>query len=562
MKKKILALSLSLITLLTSAFVFTGCGEDDSPYASRPITVELAFYYAGYGDAHYQAIAKDFMENCNDDIYLKLVPYDDSTVMRSNIIAGTQEGDIIELAVDMFRKQNLLEDLSDVYDMKAYGEEVTINSKDPSKKQYFTENVKGGGTGVFQFPAGGLGSGYNFAYNVTTLNEIFPNGYTLPRTTDEFFAFGDEMYKNNAYLTSAAIKDIGGGDYMEYLYPTWFAQLAGLENYNRFYKGQYFDGENWVLNESSSELKFMTNNKDAIEYAYEICDRLLRKNNKYLHNASAELDYLDNDKVFAGAGYRTMKKKTGFLVIGQWLETELEPLVSDGTIKKCEYGAMRVPVASSIVNLLDFVGNSKTYAGKMDDVTLSAIIAAIDEGKTYTETKEIEALKGQSELSEKDFNRIYEARKMVVSPSFSNMVVPKIKDESKREAIYEVLRYLASNRAQKVCAEALGGNQLMPFGKVDESDLNATVSRFISESNAIVSDMIAIDTAHVDDIFNLHVTVKWYHIPDGRLSSYIYSGNAENLPTPQKMYETVYSFIKSNWDTNITTYKNALKDLA
>lgn len=567
MKKKFCGLALAMITLATS--VAAGCGgtagkKDDSPYADRPVTVEFSYYYAGYGDEYYKAVAKDFMDNCNQNIYLKLLPYDDTTVMRSNIIAGTHEGDIIQLSVDMFRRQNLLEEISDVYEMNAYGESVTINSKDPSRKEYFTENVKGGGTGVFQFPSSSGAGGYNLAYNATTLAEVFPNGYELPKTTDEFFEFGDAMYKNGAYLTSAAIKDIGGGDYMEYLYPAWFAQMMGLEKYNAFYKGQYWNGSEWVLNEDMAAvggLKFMSDNQDAIKYAYEISDTLLRKSNKYIHNASPELDYLDNDKVFAGAGYRTMKKKTGFMVIGSWLENELAPLVEDGTVDKCEYGVMRIPVASALVTQLDFVGTSTKYTGKMDDDTLSAIIEAIDEGKNYTETKAIEALSGQSELSEKDFNRICEARKMVINSNYSNMVVPKLKDKSLKSSIYEVLAYFASDRAQKVAAEAVGGLKMMPFGKVNESELETDVSRFVAEGNAIGNDMVAVDVAHVDNIFNLHVAVKWYHIPSGRLSAYIYNGNEDSLPTPQKMYDTVYDYVSGNWNTNMKAYKKALNEI-
>lgn len=569
MKKRILTLCIAFITLTTSVFAATGCTpkEEESAYSDRPITVEFAYYYAGYGDAYYKAIAEDFMKNCNDDIYLKLLPYDDSAVERTNIIAGTQEGDIIQLSVDMFRRQNLLEELSDVYAMSPYGETGTINDKDPTRKEYFTEkykdkngNVK---EGVFQFPDGQISSGYNFAYNATVLDEIFPDGYTLPRTTEEFFAFGDEMADKGAYLTSAAIKDVGGGDYLSYLPDEWFAQLLGLEGYNAFYKGQYYDtkmGE-WTLNDNRSEtgLKFLSDNKENIEDAYEILVTLLSEQNDYIHRASPELNYLDNDKVFAGSGYRTMKEKTGFLFIGSWLETELAPLVADGTVGECEYGVMRVPVASSIVKQLDFKGNNTKYAGKMSDEILSAIIEAIDEGKDYEQTKS--AVDGISALTEKDFDKIYEARKMVVSSSYANIVVPKIKDESKRAAIYEVLAYFASDRAQKVSAEATGGLGMMPFGKFNDEELETEVSRFVKESNDIANDMIFVDNARVDDIFNVHVTVKWLHF-NGRISAYIYSNKPSDVATPSQMYKQTYDYLDSLWDNNISAYKTALGELS
>ncbi|MBE5750349.1 MAG: hypothetical protein E7346_05730 [Clostridiales bacterium] len=567
MKKRLLVLMVALVLALSSVFV--GCGnKEESEYSDRPTTVTFSYYYAGYGDEHYKAVAKDFMDNCNQDIYLKLVPYDDSTVMRSNIIAGTHEGDIIQLAVDMFRKQTILEEISDLYDVKVYGEDQTIAEKDiavngeeNSRKKYFTENYKDENgdvkQGVFQFPSSNARGGYNFAYNATTLNEVFPDGYKLPVTTEEFFDFGDEMFKEGAYLTSAAIKDIGGGDYLEYLYPAWFAQLVGKEGYQNFYKGNYYNetDKKWVRDEDANDgLEFLTQNKEKIEDTYEIISTLLKADNDYIHRASSELNYLDNDKVFAGAGYRTMKEKTGFMFIGSWLETELEPLVEDGTVEKCEYGVMKVPVASAIVKKLSFVGDNEKYEGKMNDATLAAIIRAIDEGKDYAETKA--AVSGIDALTEEDFNTIYEARKITMTSAYSNMVVPKMKDASKKDAIYTVLAYFASDRAQKVSAEATGGIEMMPLGSV-EGELETEVSRFIKEGNALANDSIPVDFAHVDDLFNLHVNVKWYHIPSGRLSAFFYN-NASN----ELKFADVENQLKSSWNKDMETYNKAMGELS
>ena len=192
----------------------------------------------------------------------------------------------------------------------------------------------------------------------------------------------------------------------------------------------------------------------------------------------------------------------------------------------------------------------------MDDATLSKIIEAIDAGKDYQATKAIEGLDA---LTEKDFDRIVEARKVVVSSCYSNIVVPKIKNESKRQAIYTVLSYLASDRAQKVAAEAMHGLRMMPFGNVDIDSLDCEVSRFVREGNAIGDDMVFADNARVDDLFNVHVTVKWFHLPSGRISSYIYNGNAANLPTPTGMYNQTYDYLEGIWDKNSKGRWNLLR---
>ena len=148
-----------------------------------------------------------------------------------------------------------------------------------------------------------------------------------------------------------------------------------------------------------------------------------------------------------------------------------------------------------------------------------------------------------------------------LSSAYSNIVVPKIKDESKREAIYEVLRYFASDRAQKVSAEATGGLGMMPFGSFKDSELTTEVSRFVKESNAIGNDMIFVDNARVDNLFNVHVTVKWLHF-QGRITAYLYSNKPEDIATPAEMYDQTYNYLESIWDKNMGAYKTALGELS
>ena len=558
MKKTISVILLACVMLAGSLFgCYSNTDNDDGKYAGRT-KVTFTYYYAGYGDAHYQAMANDFNENISEDVYIKLQPYDDSNSTRAHVIAGTLDADIAQLSVDMFRKQQHLEELSEVYNSNAYGEQTLIKDKDPGKMEYHTEKYKDKDgvekTGVFQLPSA-RGGGYNFAYNKDTLNEVFPDGYTLPRTTDEFFQFGKDMFNNGAYLTSAAIADIGGGDYLDYCYQAWFAQLMGSEKYDRFYSGEYYDEatSSWKLNDDRATvgLKVLNDNRQAIEDAYAICYELLPKKNNYLHNASSQLDFLDNDKIIAGKGFKTYRAKTGFLFIGSYLETELEPLVKDGTVEKHEYGMMRVPVASALVKQLEY----RNEGALMTDAMLSKIIEAIDNGKDYEQTK---VAIGDETLSQKDYNRIYEARKMVVSQICSNIVVPKIKDQSKRNAIMEVLKYMCSDRAQKVSAEATGGICLLPFGKrVSEDELEAEMSTFTKECNAIAEDMITVDYAMVYSLFRANVSLKWYH-SSTRLSVYLFDPAANvKVYNPSEMFTATYDYLNGNWDSGMKLYKAA-----
>ena len=78
-------------------------------------------------------------------------------------------------------------------------------------------------------------------------------------------------------------------------------------------------------------------------------------------------------------------------------------------------------------------------------------------------------------LTKQIFDRIKEARKLVVNQICSEFVVPNITNQSKETHIYNVLRYLVSDRAQIVAAKETGGVTMLPFGSpFDDEDLGFT----------------------------------------------------------------------------------------
>lgn len=555
MIKRIKVVSIVLCLVLSTVLGTIGCtttngkGGANSEYANRKKKITMSYYLGGYGEDHMNAIAKDFMDNYDDEIYLEMKPYVDSANMRSLIQAGEDQGDIIQLSVDMFRNSAYLEELSELVNMTALDEDKVIKDKDPENYAYYLEDYYVDGekkTGVFQLPSGPR-SAYAFAVNETTLKEAFGDeAYTLPRTTDEFFAFGNTLLDKGVFLTSAAISDAtGGGDYMTYLYQLWFAQLTGLEAYDKFCMGEVYNASTgqWALAEGN-DMSILSNNKDEIIDAYTVCNTLLSADNMYIHSSSRELDYLKNDIVFGGGGCGSNRAKTAFLFIGSWFEKEIEPLIEDGLVDPDQtYGVMRTPVASSLVKYLEY-RNGGAY---MSDSMLADVIRAIDEGKT-----------SYAGVSEKDFARIKEARKMAVSQISSDIVVPKIKDESKREDIYKVLRYICSDRAQKVAAEAVGGVYMLPFGSTTQ-ELDVKPTNFIQEYNKFnyESGNLIVDYSHINTLASQHLLHRWVYIPGGeRVTVYIYS--TENPQTPEKMYDSLYKNLSTNWPNYVKNYKTAL----
>ena len=474
MKKKLLSILLTMSVVLG---IFAGCGGGSG--SGRPRTVTLAYMYGGYGSEYWDALAEDFMENYDSEIELKMKPVYD-TNLRSRIQSGKADGDIVYISVDMFNKSNCLEKLDDIYELTPLGEEQTIGEKVGERfTEYYREE-----DGIYQFAGMPAEWGFSWVYNKTVLDEAFGEGnWTLPRTTDDFFEFGDTLFhEKDMFLTSAALADTSDGDYLVYAFQNWFAQLMGLDAYDKFFDGLYNDNGEWKLAESGPLM--YTQNRFAIESAYSIAYRLGGADNNYLHSASENLNFTKNNIVFAGGGFGSNRAKTAFLYTGPWFEMEIAEHVADGTVEEQVYGVMKSPVPSDIVELLEYRENGDY----MSDEKLSLLIKAIDENA-----------KSFDGVSEKDFNKVKEARNMVLAQICTEIVVPTIKDESKREDIIKVLRYLATDNAQKVAAKAVGGVKMFSFGyNPDYEELGITPTNFISDFKDISEEAVVIDYACVN----------------------------------------------------------------
>lgn len=553
MKKRLLAILLIVVSLIGSMMGCTVEGDDQNAadFGNRSKKITMSYYLAGYGSEHWSALARDYMTNYESEYYVEMLPDDNSATMRTRITTGKAGADIVQLSVDMQGQTTSIENLTDLYEMTALGEESTgvkIKEKKPDSYDYYKE-IYGADrkTGYFRLASGGNTGGYTFAYNKTTLDGLFgEDNYTLPVTTKEFFKFGDDMLEKGGFLMSTSLGEVSG-DYTVYLQSLWFAQLMGTEDYYHYYNAEHFDetkGE-WVLAEDAPHM--IKDSKQELMDAYAALNELFIGKNSYLHPESDSLNHLFNNRVFSGAGYGLSNKKTGFLFIGSWLESEMRNV--EGALKNQVYGAIKTPIVSEIVNYLEYEG--------MSDKTLAKIIRAIDEGKTY---EQIKAADGACpNLSKNDYDRLYEARMMVVTIRCSEIVVPKIKDASKKDQIYKFLRYLASDRAQVVAANAKGGLNMMAYGApVKDEDLTVTRTKFVQDMTNIAKGSILIDTAHVNGYTIKYLPISTVFVPGGgNLAAYLCK--KEKAQTPEEMYNNLLANASGSiWTKGIETYKTTV----
>ena len=266
-------------------------------------------------------------------------------------------------------------------------------------------------------------------------------GYTdgkTPNTTDELLALcqaiKDDPSKSG---NDKGFSILNHANYWNDLVPIWWAQYDGLEAYENFWHGTLKTARGEEYSEKVFELE---GRLKSLEVIYD----MVNFNNKYydLENQNKG-DFTQRQTSF-------LKGQYALGVNADWYDTEMKStlsLLEEEGITPHTIKIMKTPIVSDLVDKLDTV---KT------DENLSKLIAAIDEGKTYAQAKEV-----ISDLSEKDYNRVVEARGIYHTGGMQHSVVIPAKSNSQDVAL-DVLKYMATKDCQEAYMIGTGGQNL-PF---------------------------------------------------------------------------------------------------
>ena len=515
-------------------------GKDDKNYSSRPVQFEFSYYKGGYGSDYLKAVTEDYMDNVATDVYIKLRPSSSNVTAQANISAGVGASDLHQIEYGMFDMKSSLEDISDVYEMTVYGEDLKVKDKiNPEMLDFYKEGGK-----YYQIDFNKK-SGWNWVYNDSVLKAALGDNYVLPKTTDEFFKMGDELYKKGVYLTAGALKDTQGGEYLHYVFNGWFAQMLGAETNEKYFNGytKNADGE-WVFCKDNPQM--ITDNRASIEAVYAVAEKLLKRqaSGQYLHKESASFEYKDLDKVFYGGKFnRQTVARFGFAYIGEWLEREVSEFFEDGSLTQKEQGikAMKLPVISAIISRTPTINDDAALSKVVDYV--DGNLASLPEG-----------------VSEVDAEIIREARNMVVKNICNQLVIPKT--AKNKDAIKKFIAYLCSERAQKIAAKAASGTAMLPYGYIPtDKDMGFTISDYI-KSVAKVSDvntMVSVDSAHLNSTFVQVSYLTWYYDkknPAKNIAKDIYGGSYTSV---SEIYDSTYSNFNRSWANFIKAYEEKTK---
>ncbi len=540
--KKIISIFAAILLAITA---FAGCKVSDdggslSSFKNRPNEVVVYYSANAYGKDWITEIARKYMTDHNDDTYINIKRTVMQTTELSKIEAGTANGDLYLLDCHMEDQSAWFADLSDVYSSYPLGEEAkTIDQKiNPAIDNIITNN----GTKKYIMPKTDIIGGNNFVYNKTVWNKVYPSGRELPRTTEELVEVGNEI-KNKAYLLVGAFDQSTAEDSAVYMFKSWFAQLLGVEAYEQFLQGRYYDEaqEKYVFDEKAPTA--YTKNQWAVESYFDILQSIYDKGNGLLHKYSSEMTAMDAEAALAGFGYAGIDNKpVVFMVCGAYLEQEMNFLLQDqkASGNPQEIGYMQMPVASGIIERTPTITN---------DGILRQVITYVDKiaaGESATKP---------AGVSDADIEIIAEARSICGSYVAGGMVIPKYADNI--AGAKEFMKYLASDEAAIIAAKHCNGMNILPFGyQASDEEIGFNRTAFMKQAMAISTRVKYVATSDSQE-YHFSKISKFGPAADG---PWTYLGplyNGTNKYTATSFYNAQYEKFSLNWKMYVDTYKAA-----
>ncbi len=422
--------ALALVAVMGVGMV--GCGalkkEDEVPEGKTQL--KIYYFNGGYGGEWLEGM-KAAYESYNKKAHITLVPFTSKTNPATNIEGGNVEYDLYFLnSTGMnLAAGGYLESLDDVYTATATGDTQTVEQKMlPAYKEYFDmSEVKQVEDSYYAMP---WACGYaGLIYNETTLKQIFPSGYTLPRTTEELREFSNDIVGEGAYpfVWSSQV------EYWTFMFNVWWAQYEGMQGYEDYFTG--------VVRDSQGNPSVDVNGENLSDQgrleSLKVLETFMKKSNGYSHQYCDAMDFMKAQNAFFGNGYSNDTKKCVFMINGDWTDSEM-------ALSSAQYNQdirfMKAPIISAL--------------GEKLGITETQLRAVVDYVDGVTTTKPA--------VSDDAIAAVREARRMVYDLGrHMNIVLPKKAKE--KDLAKDFLKFFASDTASEIYVDALNGLNL-PYG--------------------------------------------------------------------------------------------------
>lgn len=526
--KKIISLVMSAVIIFSFGY---GCSKGDkNKFSNRPKSVVITYSSSGFGMEWLTSLAEKYMTEYNSDTYVQIKKTVLAEEEKSKIQSGMSTSDIYMLDCHIEDAFSYCEELTDVYESNATGEDKKIIDKIDKTlyELYLNQDDKKAYTLPYI-----NNLGYYYIYNETTLDSIFPNGYQLPRTTTEFVEFGEQVKNKDTYLLVTSFGD--DTDNIRYNYQLWFAHLIGYEKYSKYFDGMYCDDASGEFKFNENEPQVISTYKEEIQEWWEILSSFSKKGSKYIHEDSDAMSYKDAEAVLCGLGFGKNERKAVFMVNGQWTLNEVDWMLAEqeNVGNPQTLRVMKVPVASGIIKRTPSIHSEED---------LRKVIDYIDGNAT-------ELPMG---VTEADVDKVREARNMSSATLTGTSVIPKA--AVNKEGAKDFLRFLASDEAQAFTAEQFNGIPLLPYGYVPTMESLTSSSSFVNDYVKLTKDRQFLSSNSQEHKFAWYE--NFYFIVDNENKvKEIFIAKEKDYKTAEAYYNSLYNYYNNRWTTLIQDYK-------
>lgn len=319
--------------------------------------------------------------------------------------------------------QSYFENLETLYEETTIpGEgDLTIAEKmDDNFLAMSTFTRRDGTTTYYAFPwvAGMQG----LLYNATAFSTL---GIEVPRTTNELIArCTDILGKDRTPFIFSSRENY----WTCTMFLIWWAQYEGLENYSNFYQGITGVNEQGIA-EMGPEVYEQTGRLRSLE----VIENLIMYPTPNIHENV-------NTLTFTQAQARFLLGQGLMMPNGDWFETEMSRTKEEDNVTD-EFTFMPSPVISSITEQLDT---------PISDTQLSQIVKLIDEGASSAAD-----VASVAAITEDDFDKLYEARKLVLPVGNHNAYIPSY--ATGKELAKDFLLFMSTDVASRIFIESTHG---------------------------------------------------------------------------------------------------------
>ena len=519
--KKTISLLLGGMMATASLSAFGACTKEDS---ASTLYVEIS--NAGFGitwidplieifEARHPEITvkKSYMTKKDNEMIAKVT----SMSTDLDIIFPEDSGSIrhtYEANVD-----NIFAELTDIYEAKIPGEERTLGDKmNDQFYDYFT-TVRDDGT-KRHYMTPWMQSPLGIIMNRDVYTDKYKQKYgAFPNTTEEFFAFCDELKNSGVVPMIHSLSD----SYWASIWDVWMYQYNGQKEMDSWYKGYCLYGEA----KGQRYVPEMFDDEGMYE-AMCVWENILKPENGWQHEDCNSLDFTQVQNLFLEDYSDTTTPEIAMMPTGAWLEREMEANFSPDELNN-EF--VRLPVISAL----------GTKLGITDGV-LSDIIDYVDGEATalpsFTSTKGL--------TNEEVVARVTEARNMnpgyrgysAFIPAYSNHLA----------LAKEFLQLMASDEGIEAMLKECGSMAAYEYDIVN-SPVKDELSDFMYSVNVRAQEGYCFSTK--DRLFT-NGGLQYFNGIGGSVGAFFAAKNIKDRKTVDEIMDMNYNYVSSMWPTYLS----------